>query len=53
LFSTLIYGHFNKWDPKTQQLERHGKEKVIVKRLENVENVNRSWFEEVCSLNLY
>ncbi|GBC00368.1 hypothetical protein RclHR1_03830007 [Rhizophagus clarus] len=26
--------------------ERHGSEKVIVKRLENVKNANRSWFDE-------
>ncbi|POG80585.1 hypothetical protein GLOIN_2v1513880, partial [Rhizophagus irregularis DAOM 181602=DAOM 197198] len=39
-------GHYNEWNSEKQQLERYGKEKVIVKRLENVKNANRSWFEE-------
>ncbi|GBC31525.2 kinase-like domain-containing protein [Rhizophagus irregularis DAOM 181602=DAOM 197198] len=40
-------GHYNEWNSEKQQLERYGKEKVIVKRLENVKNANRSWFEEL------
>jgi hypothetical protein len=43
-------GHYNEWNSKKKQLERFGREKVIVKRLENVKNANRSWFEEVCNL---
>ncbi len=46
-------GHYNEWDPEKIQLERHGEEKVIVKRLENVKNADRSWFEEVCNLNYF
>ncbi|EXX58852.1 Ipl1p [Rhizophagus irregularis DAOM 197198w] len=42
-------GHYNEWNSEKQQLERYGKEKVIVKRLENVKNANRSWFEEAKS----
>jgi hypothetical protein len=46
-----IYGHYNKWNSEKQQLERYGREKIVVKRLKNVKNANRSWFEEVCNLN--
>src|ERR1051325_10976332 len=35
------------WDSKEQQLKRFGKHNVILKRLENVENANRNWLEEV------
>ncbi|GBC00367.1 hypothetical protein RclHR1_03830006 [Rhizophagus clarus] len=42
-------GHYNEWNSEKQQLERYGNEKVIVKRLENVKNANRSWFEEAKS----
>jgi hypothetical protein len=46
-----IYGHYNKWNSEKQQLERYGREKIVVKRLKNVKSANRSWFEEVCNLN--
>ena len=39
-------------DSKNQQLKRiveFGVQHVILKKLENVENANRSWFEEVCN----
>ncbi len=35
-------GHYNEWNSEKKQLERHGEEKVIVKRLENVKNADRS-----------
>jgi hypothetical protein len=45
-----IDGRYEEWDSKNQQLERLGKRKVILKKLENVESANQRWFEEVCSL---
>ena len=42
-----IDGDYFEWDPKEQQLKRYGTKKVILKKLENVESANRSWFEEV------
>ena len=33
---------------KKQQLTRFGAQAVILKKLENVESANQSWFEEVC-----
>ena len=42
-----IDGQYNKWDNQEQQLERTGMEKIILKKLENVESANRSWFDEV------
>src|SRR5204863_8129644 len=43
-----INGRYEEWDSENQQLERFGGHKVILKRLENVENANQRWFEEVC-----
>jgi hypothetical protein len=45
-----IDGHYDEWDSKNQQLKRFGTYKVILKKLENVESANQSWFEEVCNL---
>ena len=45
-----IDGMYLEWDPKKQQLTRLGVHDVILKRLENVENANQSWLEEVCNL---
>ena len=42
-----IDGRYDKWDSKEKKLTRIGTHKVILKRLENVENANRSWFDEV------
>jgi len=42
-----IGGGYIKWDSHKQQLNRYGTDKVILKRLENIERANRSWFEEV------
>ena len=41
-------GHYNEWDSKKKQLNRYGKEQVILKKLRDVESANRSWFDEVC-----
>ena len=43
-----VNGRYEEWDSKNQQLKRWGVQAVILKKLENVENANRSWFEEVC-----
>jgi hypothetical protein len=43
-----INGRYRIWDSKNQQLKRAETIKVILKKLENVESANRSWFEEVC-----
>jgi hypothetical protein len=49
--ATWIYGRYVEWDSKEQQLIRFGSHVVVLKRLENVENANQSWFEEVCMRN--
>jgi len=46
-----IDGMYMEWDSKEQQLKRFGSHQIILKRLEDVENANQSWFEEVCNLN--
>ena len=44
-----INGCYFEWDSKKQQLKRHGVvQYVILKILENVENANQNWLEEVC-----
>ena len=46
-----IDGCYYEWDSKKKQLTRlfeSGVQYVILKELENVENANRSWLEEVC-----
>src|SRR5581483_8603183 len=45
-----IDGQYIEWDSKNQQLTRTGVSEVILKRLENVENANQSWLEEVCNI---
>src|SRR2546421_549332 len=42
-----INGRYFEWDSKEQQLKRFGTGNVVLKRLENVENANQSWLEEV------
>jgi hypothetical protein len=44
--------HFG-WDSNKQQLKRVGRQKVILKKLENIENASNSWFEEVCISKMY
>ena len=43
------HGHYLEWDSKEQQLQRFGRQRVVLKKLENVESANQSWFEEVCN----
>ena len=45
-----IDGGYEEWDIKEQELIRFGEQDVILKKLENVENANQNWFEEVCNL---
>ena len=47
-----INGRYEEWDYEKKQLKRFKKHEVIVKKLENVESANQSWFEEVCNLNV-
>ncbi|GBC20337.2 kinase-like domain-containing protein [Rhizophagus irregularis DAOM 181602=DAOM 197198] len=44
-----VDGKYEEWDSKKQQLKRFGSQKVILKKLENVESANQSWFEEAKS----
>src|SRR5688572_30776475 len=44
-----IYGSYSEWDSKEKQLKRFGMQDVILKKLENVESANISWFDEVCN----
>jgi hypothetical protein len=46
-----IDGAYEEWDSKKQQLKRYGGHTVVLKRLENVESANQSWFDEVCIYN--
>jgi hypothetical protein len=46
-----IGGDYYEWDSKEQELKRFGTIKVILKKLENIENANQRWFDEVCNLN--
>ena len=48
-----INGRYDEWDFGKKQLERGGTFKIILKRLENVESANQSWFEEVCIIVFY
>ena len=51
-----IDGQYFTWDSKEMQLKREfefGVQYVVLKKLENVERANRSWFEEVFNLNYY
>ncbi|RIA82332.1 kinase-like domain-containing protein [Glomus cerebriforme] len=44
-----IDGQYIEWDSDKQQLKRFGTKNVILKKLENVESANQSWFEEAKS----
>ncbi|GBC42513.2 kinase-like domain-containing protein [Rhizophagus irregularis DAOM 181602=DAOM 197198] len=44
-----IGGSYNEWDSNKRKLKRFGTHKVILKTLENIENANRSWFDEAKS----
>ena len=45
-----IDGGYEEWNSEEQQLKRFRGQKVILKKLENVESVNQNWFEEVCNV---
>ncbi len=45
-----IGGKYDKWNIKEAKLKRFGTHDVILKKLENVESANRSWFDEVYNL---
>jgi hypothetical protein len=51
-----IDGQYVKWDSKEQQLKRFGDfgsvQVVVLKRLENVNNASKNWFEEICKLKM-
>ncbi|RIA84297.1 hypothetical protein C1645_832485 [Glomus cerebriforme] len=42
----LIDGPYYRWDNQEKRLKRFGKQKVILKKLKNIESANRNWFEE-------
>src|SRR5581483_3867679 len=42
-----VGGSYDKWDFKEKRLKRLGDQLVVLKKLENVENASRDWFEEV------
>src|SRR2546430_13751492 len=50
-----INGCYFEWNSKKQELIREGEfgtQIVVLKRLENVENANKRWLEEVGNLNI-
>jgi len=51
-----INGRYFEWNSKKQELIREYEESVlqsvVLKRLENVENANKRWLEEVCYLSI-
>jgi hypothetical protein len=42
-----IGGGYSTWDSKGRQLKRLGTQEVVLKKLDSVEEANRSWFDEV------
>ena len=48
-----IDGHYFEWNSKKQQLKRFGGQRIVLKRLANVENANQSWLDEVCNLTVF
>ena len=47
-----IDGGYDEWDPKGQRLLRISNYSVVLKSLENVENANQSWLDEVCNFKV-
>ena len=45
-----IDGCYFEWDSKERQLKRFGRQNIVLKRLQNVENASESWLDEVCNL---
>ncbi|RHZ51615.1 hypothetical protein Glove_476g4 [Diversispora epigaea] len=43
------YGRYYKWNSERQILERFGRQKIVLKRLNNSSNNNVNWFHEVIS----
>ncbi|EXX64245.1 kinase-like domain-containing protein [Rhizophagus irregularis DAOM 181602=DAOM 197198] len=41
-----IDGCYDEWDCKEKKLKRCGEQEVILKKLENVKNAKKSWFDE-------
>ncbi|GES78406.1 kinase-like domain-containing protein [Rhizophagus clarus] len=41
-----IDGHYDEWDSKEIKLKRTNGHNIVLKKLENVESANRSWFDE-------
>ena len=48
-----VKGRYKEWDAKNQQLKRFREQAVILKKLENVESANRSWFDEVFTFRMF
>ena len=48
-----VNGGYEEWDSEKQRLERFGTQKVVLKKLENVENAKQKWLEEVFSLRKF
>ncbi|CAB4437555.1 unnamed protein product [Rhizophagus irregularis] len=46
-----IDGRYEEWDSKEKQLKRVCAHEVVLKKLENIENTNRNWFDETRSLS--
>ena len=42
-----VGGRYEEWNSKEKKLKRAGNHIVVLKKLENVESANKSWFEEV------
>ncbi|GES84225.1 kinase-like domain-containing protein [Rhizophagus clarus] len=49
IYSAEWVNGYETWNSKKQQLESSRSKRVILKRLRNVENANKSWFEETKS----
>ncbi|RIA96682.1 kinase-like domain-containing protein [Glomus cerebriforme] len=47
--ASWINGYYKEWDSKEKVLKRFGRQKVVLKSLENVENANKRWFDEANS----
>uniref|UniRef100_U9UMZ0 Protein kinase domain-containing protein n=1 Tax=Rhizophagus irregularis (strain DAOM 181602 / DAOM 197198 / MUCL 43194) TaxID=747089 RepID=U9UMZ0_RHIID len=41
-----IDGQYDEWVSKEKRIKRRGKQKVVLKKLKNIESANRTWFEE-------
>jgi serine/threonine protein kinase len=48
-----IDGRYDEWNTEEKQLKRYGGHDVILKKLENVESANRSWFDEVYNKKIF